>query len=41
MSEGILEALLADIAGETDALCFTCRATLFREESFWVGLSAE
>jgi hypothetical protein len=41
MSEGVFEALLANLTGEADALGFAGRSTLLREESFRVGLRAE
>jgi hypothetical protein len=41
MSECVFKALLANIAGEADALCFACRSTFFRKECFWICLSAE
>jgi hypothetical protein len=41
MGERILKTFLANFAGETDALCFTCGAALFREEGFWICLRAE
>jgi hypothetical protein len=41
MSERVFETFLANIAGLADALCFASGATLLREESFRIGLSAE
>jgi hypothetical protein len=41
VSEGVFEALLANLTREADALGFAGRSTLFREESFRVSLSAE
>ena len=37
----VLKALIADGARLADALCLTGRATLLREESFWVRLRAQ
>jgi hypothetical protein len=41
VSEGVFEALLANLTREADALGFAGRSTLFREESFRVGLRAK
>jgi hypothetical protein len=41
VSEGVFEALLANLTREADALGFAGRSTLLREEGFWVGLRAE
>jgi hypothetical protein len=41
MSEGVFEALLANLTREADALGFTCGATFFREEGFGVSLRTE
>jgi hypothetical protein len=41
MSQGVLKALLADFAGETDPLCFTSRPTFLRKECFGIGLSTK
>jgi hypothetical protein len=41
MGESVFKTLLAHITGEADPLRFTRRATLLREEGFWVGLGAE
>jgi hypothetical protein len=41
MSERVFETFLANIAGLAYALCFASGATLLREESLRIGLSAE
>jgi hypothetical protein len=40
MGEGVFKAFSTYFTGEADPLCFTGRASFFREESFWVSLGA-